>query len=78
MCTAKAVQFVLFFGKVRSHLTAGTSFSPCKVPFLIQKITKQDKETIDKRVKEVPELDKTVRPGTQLLCGYDAQDRDGA
>ena len=43
--------------------------------FLIQKITMQDKETIDKRVKEVPESDNTVCRETELLCGYDAQDR---
>ena len=45
---------------------------------LIQKITKQDKETIDKRVKEVPESDKTVSRETELMRGYEAQDRGGA
>ena len=41
--------------------------------FLIQKITKQDKETIDKRVKEVPESDKKVCWDTELVLGQEAQ-----
>ena len=45
--------------------------------FLIRKITKQDKKTIDKRVKEVPESDETVCRETELALGYEAQDREG-
>ena len=45
---------------------------------LIQKITKQDKETVDKRVKEVPESDKTVCRETELVPRYEAQDLGGA
>ena len=44
---------------------------------LIRKITKQDKDTIEKRVKEVPESDKTVC-WTELVLGYEAQYRGGA
>ena len=36
---------------------------PQKVSFLIRKITKQDKETIEKRAKEVPESSPTVCRG---------------
>ena len=46
-----------------------------KLKFLIQKITKQDKETVDKRNKEVPESDKTVCWETELVRGYEAQER---
>ena len=46
--------------------------------FLIQKTTKQDKETIVKRAKEVPESDKTVCRETELVRGYEAQDWGGA
>ena len=44
----------------------------------IKKITKQDKESIDKQVKELPESDKTVCRETEVVRGYEAQDRGGA
>ena len=51
----------LFFEKCAANFTAETSYFPFfKMSFLTQTITKQDKETIDNRVKEVPESDKTV------------------
>ena len=34
--------------------------------FLIRNVTKQDKETIDERVKELPGSDETVRPETEF------------
>ena len=46
--------------------------------FLIQKITKQEKETIDKRAKEAPQSDKTVCRETELVRGCEAQDWGGA
>ena len=46
--------------------------------FLIRKITEQDKETIEIRVKEVPESDETACWETDLVLGYEAQDRGGA
>ena len=52
--------------------------SPLQKTFLIKKITKQDKETIDKRTKEVPESHKTICRETELVRGYEAQDRGGA
>ena len=55
-------------------LIAATSHSLLKIAFLIQKVTKPDKETIDKRVKEVPESDQTVCRETDLLLGREAQD----
>ena len=45
---------------------------------MIQKITKEDKETIDKRAKEVPESDKTVCRETELVRGHGAQVRPTA
>ena len=62
------------FQKVLSHLRPKHTF-PLTMTFLIQKITKQDKETIDKRVKEVPDSEKTVCRETELVRGYEAQDR---
>ena len=44
----------------------------------MKKITKQDKETINKRAKEVPESFKTVCRETELVRGFEAQDRGGA
>ena len=41
-----------------------------KMTFLIQKMTNQDKETIDKRAKDVPESDKTVCRETELVRGF--------
>ena len=46
--------------------------------FLLEKITKQEKETIDKRAKEVPESDKTVCRETEMVRGYEAQDQSSA
>ena len=46
-----------------------------KMTLLIPWMTKQDKETIDKRVEEVPESDKTACRETELVRGYEAQDR---
>ena len=43
---------------------------------LIQKMKKQEKETIDERVK-VPESDKMIRRETELVRGYGAQDPGG-
>ena len=43
--------------------------------FLIQKITKQDKETIDKGAKEVPESGKTVCRESESVRGCVARGR---
>ena len=64
-----------FFQKMSSHLRPKHPFAHLEMTFLIQKITKQDKETIVKRVKEVPESDETVCRETELVRGYEAQDR---
>ena len=45
---------------------------------MIRKITKQDKETIEKRSKEVPESSQTVCRETEVVLGYEAQNRVGA
>ena len=64
---AWAVPFILLFDKVRSHLRSKHLFS-FQMTFLIQKITKQDKETIVKRVKEVDESDKRRFVGRPTWC----------
>ena len=65
------------FEKVRSLRPKRQNF-PLKKAFQIQKMTKQDKETIDKRFEQVPESDKTVCWETELVLGCKAQDRCGA
>ena len=66
-----AVSFIAFFRNWAQPLTE-TSFSLQQLTFLIHKITKQDKETIDKRAKEAPESDKTVCCETEVVLGYEA------
>ena len=58
--------------------TAETSNLPFKMTFLMWKITMQDKETIGKRAKEVPESDRAVWRETELVLGHEAEDRGGA
>ena len=66
---ALAALFIhLFWTKCAAIYSRNVVFPP------IQKITKHDKETIVKRVKEVPASDKTVCRETELVRGYEAQD----
>ena len=69
--------FLLFFvEKVRRHSRPKHRF-PLKVTFLTQKMTKQHKDTIGKRAKEVPESGKTVCWEIEWVRGCAAQDWGG-
>ena len=70
--------YPFFLEKVRSHLRSKQSFSLSKVTFLIRQITKQDKKNHRERVLEVPESSQTVCWETEVVLGYEAQNRVSA
>ena len=70
---------VLLFEKKKNAAMYGRKIAfSLKMTLLIQKIAKQDEGTVDERVREVPESDKTVCRETELALGYETQDRGGA
>ena len=62
-------------GEIGFHTECFRAIFPLKMSCLIQENTKQDKVTTDERFKEVPESEKTVCRESELVRGYEAQDR---